>query len=100
MTNLGMPVPPGFTISTDACRAYLSEGRLPRAVKVETTIAMREVEEAVGRNFGDPHEPLLVSVRSGAKFSMPGMMDTILNLGMNDVAVEGMAKATSNPRFA
>ncbi len=100
MTNLGMPVPPGFTISTDACRAYLSEGRLPRAVKVETTIAMREVEEAVGRNFGDPHEPLLVSVRSGAKFSMPGMMETVLNVGLNDETVEALAKFSDDERFA
>ena len=100
MTNLGMPVPPGFTISTDACRAYLSEGRLPRAVKVETTIAMREVEEAVGRNFGDPHEPLLVSVRSGAKFSMPGMMETVLNVGLNDQTVEALAKFSDDERFA
>ena len=100
MTNLGMPVPPGFTISTDACRAYLSEGRLPRAVKVETTIAMREVEEAVGRNFGDPHEPLLVSVRSGAKFSMPGMMETVLNVGLNDQTVEALAKFADDERFA
>jgi pyruvate,orthophosphate dikinase len=100
MTNLGMPVPPGFTISTDACRAFLSEGQLPRAVKVETTIAMREVEEAVGRNFGDSHEPLLVSVRSGAKFSMPGMMETVLNVGLNDDTVTGLAKFSDDERFA
>ena len=98
MTNLGMPVPPGFTISTDACRAYLSEGSLPRAVKVESTLAMREVEEAVGRNFGDPHEPLLVSVRSGAKFSMPGMMETVLNVGLNDASVRGLAAVSGDER--
>ncbi len=100
MTNLGMPVPPGFTISTDACRAYFSEGKVPRSLKVEVTIAMREVEEAVGRNFGDPHEPLLVSVRSGAKFSMPGMMETVLNVGLNDETVAGLATVSNDERFA
>src|SRR5690348_13458330 len=100
MTNLGLPVPPGFTISTDACRAYFAEGRVPKSLKVEVTIAMREVEEAVGRNFGDPHEPLLVSVRSGAKFSMPGMMETVLNVGLNDQTVEGLATVSNDERFA
>ncbi|GGF48450.1 pyruvate, phosphate dikinase [Marmoricola endophyticus] len=100
MTNLGLPVPPGFTISTDACRAYLSKGTVPRAVYVESNVAMREVEEAVGREFGDPKDPLLVSVRSGAKFSMPGMMETVLNVGLNDETVEGLAAQAGDERFA
>ena len=100
MTNLGLPVPPGFTISTDACRAYLSDGKVPRSLKVEVTIALREVEEAVGRNFGDATDPLLVSVRSGAKFSMPGMMETVLNVGLNDTTVEGLAEKSGDERFA
>ncbi len=100
MTNLGLPVPPGFTISTDACRAYLRDGKVPKSLKVEVTIAMREVEEQVGRAFGDSTDPLLVSVRSGAKFSMPGMMETVLNVGLNDETVEGLAKQSGDDRFA
>ncbi|MCW2758433.1 MAG: pyruvate phosphate dikinase, partial [Nocardioidaceae bacterium] len=100
MTNLGLPVPPGFTISTDACRAYLTDGKVPKSLKVEVTIAMREVEEAVGRQFGDAADPLLVSVRSGAQFSMPGMMETVLNVGLNDQTVEGLAKNSGDDRFA
>ncbi|MGI9156669.1 MAG: PEP/pyruvate-binding domain-containing protein, partial [Marmoricola sp.] len=100
MTNLGLPVPPGFTISTDACRAYLSEGKVPRSLKVEVNLALREVEEAAGRDFGDANDPLLVSVRSGAKFSMPGMMETVLNVGLNDQTVEGLAKVSDDERFA
>ncbi|RLV48149.1 pyruvate, phosphate dikinase [Nocardioides mangrovicus] len=100
MTNLGLPVPPGFTISTDACRAYLADGKVPKQVRVQTTVALREVEEAVGRNFGDAEEPLLVSVRSGAKFSMPGMMETVLNVGLNDETVEGLARLADDERFA
>ncbi|KAJ1684630.1 hypothetical protein LUZ63_020385 [Rhynchospora breviuscula] len=100
MTNLGLPVPPGFTISTDACRAYLSKGKVPKAVYVESNVAMREVEEAVGREFGDPKDPLLVSVRSGAKFSMPGMMETVLNVGLNDETVAGLAEQAGDERFA
>ncbi len=100
MSNLGLPVPPGFTISTDACRAYLSEGKVPRSLKVEVNLALREVEEAAGRDFGDANEPLLVSVRSGAKFSMPGMMETVLNVGLNDQTVEGLAKVSDDERFA
>jgi pyruvate,orthophosphate dikinase len=100
MTNLGLPVPPGFIVSTDACRAYLSEGTVPSSLKVEVTVALRQVEEAVGRSFGDPAEPLLVSVRSGAKFSMPGMMETVLNVGLNDMTVEGLAEVSGDERFA
>ena len=102
MTNLDLPVPPGFTITTEACRAYLRDGHVcRRELQVEITIAMREIEDAVGRDFGDFHEPLLVSVRSGAKFSMPGMMETVLNVGLNDASVEGRwpsSPATSGSR--
>ena len=100
MTKLGLPVPPGFTITTEACRAYLKESTVPESLATEVTTALRGVEDQMGRHLGDPSDPLLVSVRSGAKFSMPGMMDTILNLGLNDVVVEGLAKFTNNPRFA
>ena len=100
MTNLGLPVPPGFIISTDACREYLAKGKVPRAVFVESNVAMREVEEAAGREFGDPKNPLLVSVRSGAKFSMPGMMETVLNVGLNDETVTGLAEQSGDERFA
>ena len=91
MQNLGLPVPPGFTITTDACRAYLKEGIVPEEVAVQSTKALREVEDEVGRKLGDPSDPLLVSVRSGAKFSMPGMMETVLNVGLNDESVKGLA---------
>jgi pyruvate,orthophosphate dikinase len=100
MTNLGLPVPPGFTISTDACRAYLHDHAAPKSLKVEVTIAMREVEEAAGRHFGDATNPLLVSVRSGAQVSMPGMMETVLNVGLNDQTVEGLAANSGDERFA
>jgi pyruvate,orthophosphate dikinase len=96
---LGLPVPPGFTITTDACRAYL-EGGWPASLDVEVDKAIRKVEKTMGKRLGDPEDPLLVSVRSGAKFSMPGMMDTVLNLGLNDKSVEGLANQTGNPRFA
>lgn len=99
MTNLGLPVPPGFTITTTTCNEYLKIGRLPDGLMEEVQSALRQVEEKMGRRFGDPQDPLLVSVRSGAKFSMPGMMDTILNLGLNDETLEGLIKQTCNPRF-
>ena len=91
MVKLGLPVPPGFTITTEACRAYLSEGRVPPEVRVEVTQRLRDVEDLIGRPLGDSEEPLLLSVRSGAKFSMPGMMETVLNVGLNDESVNGLA---------
>ncbi len=100
MTRLGLPVPPGFTVTTDACRAYLRDGAVPDELAVQVTTALREVEEELGRELGAAHDPLLVSVRSGAKFSMPGMMETVLNIGLNDASVEGLAEASSDPRFA
>jgi pyruvate,orthophosphate dikinase len=100
MTNLGIPVPPGFTIGAPVCMAYLRSGRLPHEVKEQVTAAMARLEEATGKRFGGSEKPLLVSVRSGAKYSMPGMMDTILNLGLNDRAVEALARESSNRRFA
>jgi pyruvate,orthophosphate dikinase len=101
MTQLGIPVPAGFTVTTDACREYMQNGKtLPRGLEQEIADHMRALEEKTGKRFGDPENPLLVSVRSGAAVSMPGMMDTILNLGLNDEAVEGLATATDNRRFA
>ncbi|MBX6340901.1 MAG: pyruvate, phosphate dikinase, partial [Thermomicrobiaceae bacterium] len=100
MTNVGLPVPPGFTITTEACNAFLSGGRqFPEGMWEQALDALHEVERQIGRTFGDPRDPLLVSVRSGAKFSMPGMMDTILNLGLTDATVEGLA-ASTDARFA
>ncbi|HEU5280201.1 MAG TPA: pyruvate, phosphate dikinase [Gaiellaceae bacterium] len=101
MTQLGVPVPAGFTITTDACRAYRAGGQaLPDGLEVEIERHLGTLEEKTGKRFGDPADPLLVSVRSGAAISMPGMMDTILNLGLNDDAVDGLARATGNERFA
>jgi pyruvate, orthophosphate dikinase len=101
MTALGVPVPAGFTITTDACRAYMQNGkRLPDGLEREVEEHLAALEEKTGKRFGDPSDPLLVSVRSGAAVSMPGMMDTILNLGLNDEAVEGVAESTGNRRFA
>jgi pyruvate, orthophosphate dikinase len=101
MTQLGVPVPPGFTITTDACRAYMANGqRLPEGLPAEIERHLDALEQKTGKRFGDADDPLLVSVRSGAAVSMPGMMDTILNLGLNDEAVEGLARTTDNPRFA
>ncbi len=101
MTNAGIPVPPGFTITTDVCRYFYAHGqKLPLELKSEYEKAILKLEKTVGRKFGDVKDPLLVSVRSGAKFSMPGMMDTILNLGLNDEAVKGLASKTGNTRFA
>src|SRR5881397_2634853 len=101
MTQLGVPVPAGFTVTTDACRAYMQNGKeLPDGLEPEIERHLSALEEKTGKRFGDSSDPLLVSVRSGAAVSMPGMMDTILNLGLNDDAVEGMARATGNPRLA
>src|SRR5512134_112414 len=101
MTNLGVPVPPGFTISTEVCNLYYkNRGKLPPDVKREIAGNLARLERAIGKKLGDPKNPLLVSVRSGAKFSMPGMMDTILNLGLNNKTVEGLAQRSKNPRFA
>ncbi|HEU4499579.1 MAG TPA: pyruvate, phosphate dikinase, partial [Sphingomicrobium sp.] len=101
MTNAGLPVPPGFTISTEACTLYYQEGRkTTKAVDDQMLANLQKLEKAIGAKLGDPKNPLLVSVRSGAKFSMPGMMDTILNLGMNDRTVEAMKAKTGNGRFA
>jgi pyruvate,orthophosphate dikinase len=100
MTNLGLPVPPGFTITTEACRAFLDSGDLPEGMAEEVTAHLRSLEEAMGRELGDADDPLLVSVRSGAKFSMPGMMETVLNVGLNDRSVEGLARQGGDDRFA
>ena len=100
MTNLGLPVPPGLTITTETCMDYINHGnKMPAGVMDEVKAALKKVEEKAGKKFGDAENPLLVSVRSGARLSMPGMMETILNLGMNDATVEGMIKLTNNPRF-
>jgi pyruvate, orthophosphate dikinase len=100
MTNIGLPVPPGFTITTDACLAYLKEGTFPDGLMEEVEEHLHRLEGAMGKKLGDPGDPLLVSVRSGAKFSMPGMMDTVLNLGLNDESIRGLAEQTGNDRFA
>ena len=101
MTNLGLPIPQGFTVTTEACTDYYTQGgNVSDEIKAQIFDALAKLEEINGKKFGDNADPLLVSVRSGARASMPGMMDTILNLGLNDVAVEGFAKKTGNPRFA
>jgi len=101
MTNLGLPIPQGFTVSTEACTDYYNAGkRITEEVQGQIFDAISELEEIQGKKFGDTEDPLLVSVRSGSRASMPGMMDTILNLGLNDISVEGFAKKTGNPRFA
>src|SRR4051794_15604192 len=101
MSAIGIPVPPGFTITTEVCAAYYENGRkLPEAVRPQVEAALKTIEDAVGKRFGDPADPLLVSVRSGAALSMPGMMNTILNLGLTDASVEGLARKTGNERFA
>ena len=100
MSNLGLPVPPGFIITTETCNDYLSLGRFPEGVMEEVQTALKRVEEETGKGFGNPRNPLLVSVRSGAKMSMPGMMETILNLGLNDQTLAGLIKLTGNERFA
>src|SRR5436190_3202243 len=101
MTNLGLPVPPGFTITTDACKAYMAAGdQIPDGLMDEVATALATLEGKMNKRLGDPSDPLLVSVRSGAAFSMPGMMETVLNLGLNDESVGGLAQQTGNERFA
>ena len=100
MTNIGLPVPPGFIITTEACRYYLEHGSTPEGLDKEIATHLDQLETAIGRKLGDPADPLLVSVRSGAKFSMPGMMDTVLNIGLSDESVQGLAKQAGNERFA
>jgi pyruvate,orthophosphate dikinase len=101
MASIGLPVPPGFTITTDVCTAFYDNNRrYPDGLEAEVNKALAHIEKSVGRRFGDAKDPLLVSVRSGARVSMPGMMDTVLNLGLNDTTVEGLAKAGNDPRFA
>src|SRR5579871_5692086 len=100
MTAIGLPVPDGFTISTQACRDYLRAGGVPEGLDAEVDAHLAALESRVGKRLGDPADPLLVSVRSGAPISMPGMMDTVLNLGMNGASVEGLAAATGDARFA
>src|ERR1035437_1882394 len=100
MTNLGLPVPPGFTITTEACREFLADEAEPAELHVQVTMALRQLEDSVGRRLGDLPEPLLVSVRSGARYSMPGMMDTVLNIGLNDASVKGLVKESGDERFA
>ncbi len=100
MTNLGLPVPPGFTITTEACRVYLRSGDEPPALRDEVSAHLTSLERVMGKQLGQADDPLLVSVRSGAKFSMPGMMDTVLNIGLNDASVLGLAKQSGSDRFA
>ncbi|WP_406727643.1 pyruvate, phosphate dikinase [Streptomyces sp. GD-15H] len=100
MTNLGLPVPPGFTITTEACKVYLESGAEPAALRDEVSAHLDALEAAMGKKLGQPDNPLLVSVRSGAKFSMPGMMDTVLNIGLSDKSVQGLAKQAGDDRFA
>jgi len=100
MTNLGLPVPPGFIITTDACRYYLQNGSVPDGLAAEVSEHLSQLEQKMGRKLGDPADPLLVSVRSGAKFSMPGMMETVLNIGLSDESVHGLAKQAGSERFA
>ena len=101
MTNLGLPIPQGFTVTTEACTDYYNNGeKISEEIETQIFKALEVLEEEQGKKFGDNSEPLLVSVRSGARASMPGMMDTILNLGLNDIAVEGFAAKTNNPLFS
>ena len=100
MTNLGLPVPPGFIITTEACQAYLKSGRQPAEMGAEVSTHLHALEAARGKKLGQSDDPLLVSVRSGAKFSMPGMMETVLNIGLNDQSVRGLAAQSGNERFA
>ena len=101
MSKAGVPVPPGYTISTEVCTIFFeNKNRVPEEINQQCLKALEKLEKQIGKKLGDPKNPLLVSVRSGAKFSMPGMMNTILNLGLNDVTVEGLATQSGNPRFA
>src|SRR5512137_473379 len=99
MTRAGVPVPPGFTVTTEACNQFRKTDEFPKGLWTQMLAALKVVEKETGKKFGDPTKPLLVSCRSGAKFSMPGMMNTILNIGLNDEVVEGMITLTGNPRF-
>ena len=100
MTRMGLPVPPGFTVTTDACRAYLAAGRSPDGLDDQVGAHLAALEARMQRRLSDPHDPLLVSVRSGARFSMPGMMETVLDVGLNDVSVLGLARQSGSERFA
>ena len=101
MTKLGLPIPQGFTVTTEACTQFYHDGaKISKEIEKEIFENVKALEKISGKKFGDPKNPLLVSVRSGARVSMPGMMDTILNLGLNDEVAEGLAKATGNPQFA
>jgi len=100
MTGIGLPVPPGFTITTEVCNVYAATGSYPGGLRVQVEAALADLEKDTGKRFGDPADPLVLSVRSGARASMPGMMDTILNLGLNDTTVQGVISSTENPRFA
>src|SRR5512136_323618 len=100
MTGIGLPVPPGFTVTTEVCNHYSTNGSYPDGPEAQVDTALAQLEADTGKKFGDAGDPLLLSVRSGARASMPGMMDTILNLGLNDETVEGLAQASGNPRFA
>src|SRR4051794_29965426 len=100
MTRLGLPVPPGFTVTTEACRHYLATGSAPAGLFAEVERQLRELEMRMDKRLGDPADPLLVSVRSGAAFSMPGMMETVLDIGLNDASVRGLAASTGDERFA
>src|SRR5215470_2185073 len=100
MTKLGLPVPPGFVITTEACKTYLNTGDNPASLADEVSEHLTSLEQSMGKKLGQADDPLLVSVRSGAKFSMPGMMETVLNIGLNDESVEGLAKQAGNERFA
>src|SRR4051812_3739922 len=100
MTRIGIPVPPGFTITTDVCRSYLQTNAYPAGLEQQVAANLRRLEVDNGKKFGGSENPLLVSVRSGSAISMPGMMETILNLGLNDTTVEALAKASDNARFA
>jgi pyruvate,orthophosphate dikinase len=99
MTNMGIPVPPGFTVTTEACKYYLHHGSAPDELDEQVTIALKQIEEKTGKGFGDPSNPLLLSVRSGAKFSMPGMMDTVLDIGLNETTMAGLLELSGNERF-
>jgi pyruvate, orthophosphate dikinase len=100
MTRIGVPVPPGFTITTDVCRYYYARGGYPKSLEIDVSVALKRLEKQLGKRFGDANDPLLVSVRSGARESMPGMMDTVLNLGLNDQTLQGLIRQTQDPRFA
>jgi len=99
MTNLGIPVPPGFTLTTNLCMAYLEHGVYPESLENEVQSAVEKIEMIMGQKFGDPDNPLLVSIRSGARQSMPGMMETVLNVGLTKETIPGLINKTNNPRF-